>query len=159
HAIGIEDLVSEVGTAFIASTPEDFCPTVYPTIHALVTASDRGGIHLRNACNLFGKELIPELPVQVFRQVTGDGSRPTTDPAFTRNEGKNQSLVSRHSSAGFRLPHQKHRRNHTQYGHPEKPKTIDIRQHGGLPQDCTLQDRIRASGTPSMRFEHKHQTF
>jgi hypothetical protein len=72
HSIGIESLVAEGRTAFVAATPENLGQTVETAVHAFVAAPDGGRFHMSDAGNLFGQQVVPKFPTQLIGKLTGD---------------------------------------------------------------------------------------
>jgi len=47
---------------------------VKAAIHALIAALDRGAIHIGDAGDFLGEQMIPELPTQTAGQFSGNGA-------------------------------------------------------------------------------------
>src|SRR5579862_4108207 len=112
HAVGVEHLVAQRSTALVTSAPEDFSKTMQPTVHALVASLHCRRLHLRKTCDLFGEKVVPYLPAQATRELTGNLAGSAAKLALDGHNAKHGFLVYCHSPAGFRFFHQEHRGNH-----------------------------------------------
>ena len=73
HAVGVEYLTAKGGgIALVTAAPEGFREAVQAAVHAFFAAHDCRALHVGEAGNFFGDEMVPELPAEVVGELSGD---------------------------------------------------------------------------------------